>query len=117
MKRKIEPEQLDAAALAIVVVPQLRAGITSIDTKQPESVIGKSPSLPFSYPSVLKRLRNRIAQATGHDIWETVLDMVKNVSEAMLSSLPNFWRIAKEYMDGKYKKVRQRLIHVSISPD
>ncbi|OCB87790.1 hypothetical protein A7U60_g5113 [Sanghuangporus baumii] len=84
VKRKVEPEPLDAAALALVVVPQLRAGITSIDTKQPESVI---------------------AQATGHEIWESILDMVKNVSEAMLSSLPNFWRIAKEYMDGKYKKV------------
>jgi exocyst complex component 2 len=32
--------------------------------------------------------------------------MVKNLSEIMLSSLPNFWKIAKSFMDGKFKKVR-----------
>ena len=31
--------------------------------------------------------------------------MVKSLSETMLASLPNFWKIAKGYMDGKYKKV------------
>ncbi len=31
--------------------------------------------------------------------------MVKNVSEAMLTSLPNFWRISKSFMEGRYKKV------------
>ena len=32
--------------------------------------------------------------------------MVKNVSEAMMSSLPSFWRISKDFMEGKFKKVR-----------
>ncbi len=31
--------------------------------------------------------------------------MVKNVSEAMLTPLPNFWRISKSFMEGRYKKV------------
>jgi hypothetical protein len=35
-----------------------------------------------------------------------VFDMVKNVSEVMMSTLPNFWKIAKGFLDGKYKKVR-----------
>ena len=47
-----------------------------------------------------------IAEATGHEIWQAILDMVKGISEALLTSLPNFWKIAKGYMDGKYKKVR-----------
>lgn len=37
----MEPEHLDANALALIVVPQLRAGIVSIDSKQPESIIGR----------------------------------------------------------------------------
>lgn len=31
--------------------------------------------------------------------------MVKNVSEVMLTSLPNFWRIARGFLEGKLKKV------------
>ncbi|EJD05538.1 uncharacterized protein FOMMEDRAFT_152861 [Fomitiporia mediterranea MF3/22] len=87
VKRRIEPAPLDASAIVNVIVPQLRTGIVSIDTKQPESVI---------------------AQATGHEIWEATLDMVKSVSETLLSSLPNFWRIAKGYMDGKFRKSAER---------
>jgi len=33
--------------------------------------------------------------------------MVKNVSEVMLSSLPNFWKISKSFLEGKFKKVSQ----------
>ncbi|KAI5120615.1 hypothetical protein M0805_008091 [Coniferiporia weirii] len=83
VKEKMESTMLDPSALAPIVVPQLRAGIASIDSKQPESVI---------------------AQAVGHEVWQAVLDLVKGVSEAMLSSLPGFWKIAKGYMDGKFKK-------------
>jgi exocyst complex component 2 len=38
------------------------------------------------------------------------LDMVKNLSEIMLSSLPNFWKIAKSFMDGKFKRVSNYLV-------
>jgi exocyst complex component 2 len=44
-------------------------------------------------------------QSGGHEVWTAIIDLVKNVSEAMLSSLPNFWRIAKGFLDGKLKKV------------
>lgn len=30
---------------------------------------------------------------------------IKNISEAMTMSLPGFWRIAKNFLDGKYKRV------------
>jgi len=35
-----------------------------------------------------------------------VFDLVKNVSEIMMSALPNFWKIARGFLDGKYRKVR-----------
>lgn len=54
------------------------------------------------------------AEAAGHEIWQAILDMVKGISEALLSSLPNFWRIAKGYMDGKYKKVGGMVESVNI---
>ena len=35
-----------------------------------------------------------------------ILAMVKNDSEVMLSNMPNFWKIATGYIDGKFRKVR-----------
>jgi esterase/lipase superfamily enzyme len=46
------------------------------------------------------------ALSGGHDVWNVVFDMVKNVSDVMMSTLPNFWKIAKGFLDGKYRKVR-----------
>ncbi|KAI0284606.1 exocyst complex component Sec5-domain-containing protein [Russula aff. rugulosa BPL654] len=34
----------------------------------------------------------------GHDVWHAVFEMVKNVSEVMMSTLPNFWKIAKGFL-------------------
>ena len=39
-------------------------------------------------------------------MWQAVLTMVKNLSEAMLAALPNFWKISKSFIEGKYRKVR-----------
>ena len=44
-----------------------------------------------------------IAQAGGHDAWQAIMNMVKNISEVMLSSLPNFWKISRAFLDGKFK--------------
>lgn len=52
------------------------------------------------------------AQAGGHDVWQAVLDMVKSVSEVMLSSLPNFWKISQAFMDGKYRKVCVNFVYI-----
>jgi len=53
------------------------------------------------------RLRFFTAQSGGHEVWNAVFDVVKNVSEIMMSTLPNFWKIAKGFLDGKYRKVRR----------
>lgn len=45
------------------------------------------------------------AQAGGAESWQAILTMVKNVSEIMMSSLSNFWKISKAFIDGKYRKV------------
>lgn len=47
------------------------------------------------------------AQSGGQEVWNAVFDLVKNVSEIMMSTLPNFWKIAKGFLDGKYRKVRR----------
>jgi hypothetical protein len=46
-----------------------------------------------------------LVKMPGWEAWQAIVDLVKNLSEVMLSTLPGFWRIAKAYMDGKYRKV------------
>ncbi|TFK49428.1 hypothetical protein OE88DRAFT_1703099 [Heliocybe sulcata] len=62
---------------------QLQACVTALESKQPETVI---------------------SQSGGYEQWEAIADVFKNVSEVMLTALPNFWRISKGYIDGKFKK-------------
>lgn len=62
---------------------QLQACVTALDSKQPDTVI---------------------SQSGGHEEWQGIVDLIKSVSEVMVSALPNFWRISKGYMDGKFKK-------------
>jgi hypothetical protein len=45
------------------------------------------------------------AKSASEPAWQAVLDLVKNVSEAISSSLPSFWTLSKNFIDGKYKKV------------
>ncbi|KAF9041419.1 exocyst complex component Sec5-domain-containing protein [Panaeolus papilionaceus] len=45
-----------------------------------------------------------IAKGNGELEWNSLLEMIKNISDAMISSLPNFWKISKNFIDGKYKK-------------
>ncbi|KAF8841998.1 hypothetical protein BDN67DRAFT_900284 [Paxillus ammoniavirescens] len=45
-----------------------------------------------------------IAQGGGHEVWQAIFEMVKNVSEILLSLLPNFWKIAKIFIEGKFKR-------------
>ncbi|KAI0711370.1 exocyst complex component Sec5-domain-containing protein [Earliella scabrosa] len=73
----------DTASLNRELAEQLQVCVQAIEAKQSEAVI---------------------AQSGGHEIWEAIETMVKNISEAMLTPLPNFWRISKSFMDGRYKK-------------
>ncbi|KZT28105.1 hypothetical protein NEOLEDRAFT_1233888 [Neolentinus lepideus HHB14362 ss-1] len=62
---------------------QLQACVTALESKQSDTVI---------------------SQSGGYEQWEAIVDLIKNVSEVMLTALPNFWRISKGYIDGKFKK-------------
>ncbi|KAI0674523.1 exocyst complex component Sec5-domain-containing protein [Trametes maxima] len=73
----------DNASLNRELASQLQVCVQALETKQPDTVI---------------------AQTGGHEIWESIETMVKNISEAMLTPLPNFWRISKSFMEGRYKK-------------
>lgn len=50
-----------------------------------------------------------VAKGTGHEVWQVTLELVKSLSEVILTTVPNFWKIAKSYRDGKYKKVNSCL--------
>ncbi|KAG8825992.1 hypothetical protein FRC18_010152 [Serendipita sp. 400] len=45
-----------------------------------------------------------LAKGTGYDVWQSTVELVKSLSEVMGSTVPNFWKIAKGYMEGRYKK-------------
>ncbi|KZT10260.1 uncharacterized protein LAESUDRAFT_721596 [Laetiporus sulphureus 93-53] len=80
---KSQPTLKGPDALPALLSVQLQTCVVAIEAKQGDVVL---------------------AQAGGNDVWQAVLTMVKNVSEVMLSSLPNFWRIAKAFLEGKLKK-------------
>ncbi|KAJ8462960.1 hypothetical protein ONZ51_g10565 [Trametes cubensis] len=73
----------DNASLNHELASQLQICVQALESKQADTVI---------------------AQGGGHDVWEAIQTMVKNISEAMLTPLPNFWRISKAFMEGRYKK-------------
>ena len=92
----------DTGALNRELASQLQACVQAIEAKQSDSVIGV-----YTH-SVSERTTDSmrcVAQAGGQEVWEAIQTMVKNVSEAMLTPLPNFWRISKSFMEGRYKKV------------
>ncbi|KAF9459756.1 exocyst complex component Sec5-domain-containing protein [Collybia nuda] len=80
---KVTPETTGPGSLTTAVAAQLQSAILALEAKQPDVIIAKSSAEP---------------------VWQAILDMMKNISETMLTNLPNFWKIAKGFMDGKYKK-------------
>ncbi|KAM0755622.1 hypothetical protein T439DRAFT_295613 [Meredithblackwellia eburnea MCA 4105] len=61
----------------------LRAGVASLESLEGE------------------RMRENGA---GHDIWILIFNLVRNLSEVIMQTLPSFWKVAKGYMEGKYQK-------------
>jgi hypothetical protein len=81
--------------------------MADLEGQKPESKIGAYPSLTYAIILIIHlhpHLRH-VAQSPGEPVWQAIHDMVKNISEAMMSSLPTFWKISKSFMDGKLKKV------------
>ncbi|KIM53074.1 hypothetical protein SCLCIDRAFT_32138 [Scleroderma citrinum Foug A] len=77
------PDTTGSDGLNMALASQLRLCLVALETKQSDCAI---------------------SQGGGHEIWEAILDMIKSVSEVLLSSLPNFWKIAKSFLEGKFKK-------------
>ena len=92
----------DTGALNRELASQLQACVQAVEAKQSDSVIGV-----YTHSVSVCTTDNMrfVAQAGGQEVWEAIQTMVKNVSEAMLTPLPNFWRISKSFMEGRYKKV------------
>lgn len=42
-------------------------------------------------------------QAAGHEAWKALADLVHTDCEALLQTIPNFWKVAKAYLEGKYQ--------------
>ncbi|KAG2338040.1 hypothetical protein BDR05DRAFT_1044844 [Suillus weaverae] len=82
-KSRTAPELSSPNALRQILGAQLQVCIVALEGKAPEAVI---------------------AQAGGHEVWQAIWDMVKNISEVMVSSLPNFWKIARSFLEGKFKR-------------
>ncbi|KAG1759151.1 exocyst complex component Sec5-domain-containing protein [Suillus occidentalis] len=82
-KSRTTPDLSSPNALRQILAAQLQVCIVALESKTPETVI---------------------AQAGGHEVWQATWDMVKNISEVMVSSLPNFWKIARSFLEGKFKR-------------
>ncbi|KAI3602858.1 exocyst protein [Moniliophthora roreri] len=70
-------------SLTLMLASQLQLSIAALEAKRPDTVVAKSP---------------------GEPVWQAILELVKNVSESMVSSLPSFWKISSSFIEGKFKK-------------
>jgi exocyst complex component 2 len=48
-----------------------------------------------------------LAKSAGHEEWQAITHLVNRLSTVLMDRLPDFWRIAKGHMEGKYTKVSQ----------
>jgi hypothetical protein len=97
-----------------LALSELQTAFANLEAKQAEVIIGLQslldrPKLPYLRPFPFFA-----AKSADEPLWQAILDMVKNVSEAMMSSLPSFWRISKDFMEGKFKKVRYDICGFSL---
>ncbi|KAH7926246.1 hypothetical protein BV22DRAFT_1087398 [Leucogyrophana mollusca] len=82
-KNNVSPDITSPDSLNRMLATQLQLCLAGLESKQPDLII---------------------AQAGGSEVWQPIWEMVKNVSEIMLASLPNFWRIGKSFLEGKFKR-------------
>ncbi|TFK71888.1 hypothetical protein BDN72DRAFT_837032 [Pluteus cervinus] len=80
---KLFAESPSPEAVAIQISAELQASVHAIDNKLTDAVIAKT---------------------AYEEAWQSLFDVVKGTSEVILSALPNFWKIAKSFIDGKFKK-------------
>ncbi|KNZ82265.1 Exocyst complex component 2 [Termitomyces sp. J132] len=73
----------EPGSLTLYIAGQLQTAMIALEAKQADSIIARS---------------------SAESVWQSIFDMMKGVSETMLSSLPNFCKISKSFMEGKYRK-------------
>ncbi|KAF5336401.1 hypothetical protein D9611_006533 [Ephemerocybe angulata] len=81
--KKSEADLSDPTAVTNSLSEQLQTAILQLETKQPDIAIAKSH---------------------GEPTWQAILELVKNISEIMLASLPSFWKISRSFIEGRFKK-------------
>jgi hypothetical protein len=57
--------------------------------------------------NLLNHLSVLLDRAYGWEVWQAILELVRTISEQVTTLLPGFWKIAKEYLQGKFQKVRE----------
>ncbi|KAG6848630.1 hypothetical protein H0H93_015368 [Arthromyces matolae] len=99
----IEKTALDGESGNLIthIAGQLQTAMIALETKQAESIIGEGKSYETLFASHLRACK---ARSSAERAWQSIVDMIKSISETMLSSLPNFVKISKSFMDGKYRK-------------
>lgn len=81
----------------------LRTCVASLERLDGVQVRGEIISSLLLFPALLTET---VDTASGHEIWRLIFELVHNLSEVILQTLPSFWKVAKGYMEGKYQKVR-----------
>ncbi|KAH8830005.1 exocyst complex component sec5 [Flagelloscypha sp. PMI_526] len=69
--------------LTKLITEELQTSLTALEAKQADSVFAKSIAEP---------------------VWNSISELVKALSESIMSSLPSFWRIANGFINGKFRK-------------
>ncbi|SPO21324.1 related to Exocyst complex component Sec5 [Ustilago trichophora] len=91
------------------------AGVARIEAarsaQRPSSSVGERDRARDLQKSM--RLTGRMGanfdKCIGADSWRATHDLVKALSETITSSLPSFWRVAKNHAEGKFTKTKTRL--------
>ena len=81
----------------------LKRCVLALETPASDAVMGGYLSQSVKQCIKLRLEGVTAEQANGHEAWKALIDVVHNVSEIMLQTLPNFWKVGKGYMDGKYQ--------------
>jgi exocyst complex component 2 len=85
---------------------QLQMSVAALEAKKADSILGVLTSLRY----IACCTNYETAKSPAEPVWQAIHNLVKNVSESILSPLPSFWKISKSFIDGKFKKVsRHRL--------
>lgn len=86
---------------------QLQAAIESLEVKKADVLLGIQCFFKINYTFKITFLYNfHVANSPAEPVWQAIHELVKNVSEAMLTPLPSFWKISKSFLDGRFRKVR-----------